>query len=98
VAAARKVYIAGDLQTIFTPTRTTLAVTYREIQQPQPELDDYHSSRVNVRMAQSLYLPIDVKLLLGIEMGRAENSPFMLDAIVAEETSKKYIGGLAVNF
>ncbi|HVS32693.1 MAG TPA: carboxypeptidase-like regulatory domain-containing protein [Thermoanaerobaculia bacterium] len=98
MASARKVYIAGDLQTIFTPTRTTLAVTYREIQQPQAEKDDYHSSRMNVRMAQSLYLPIDVKLLLGIEMGRAENSPFMLDAILAEETSKKYIGGLAVNF
>ncbi len=98
MASARKVYIAGDLQTIFTPTRTTLAVTYREIQQPQAEKDDYHSSRMNVRMAQSLYLPIDVKLLLGIEMGRAENSPFMLDAILAEETSKKYIGGLALNF
>jgi hypothetical protein len=95
---ARKVYIAGDLQTIFTPTRTTLAVTYREIQQPQAEKDDYYSSRMNVRMAQSLYLPIDVKLLLGMEVGKAQNSPFLLDTILPEESSKKYIGGLAVNF
>jgi hypothetical protein len=97
-ANARKVYVASDVQTIFTPTRTTLAVTYREIKQPQGERPDYHSSRVNVRMAQSLYLPIDVKLLLGMEVGRAENSPFLLDTILNEETSKKYIGGLALNF
>jgi hypothetical protein len=73
-------------------------VTYREIQQPQFEKADYHSSRVNLRMAQSLYLPVDVKLLLGMEVGRAENSPFLLDTILAEATSTKYIGGLALNF
>ena len=48
--------------------------------------------------APTLYLPIDVKLLLGMEVGRAENSPFLLDTILNEETSKKYIGGLALNF
>ncbi len=96
--AAQKVYVSGDLQTIFTPTRTTLAVSYREIQQPQPNVTDYRSSRMNVRMAQSLYLPIDVKVLLGIELARAQNSPFLLDSFFPEETSRKYIGGLAVNF
>ncbi len=94
----RKVYVTGDLQTIFTPTRTTLAVSYRDLTQPQVKGGDYHSSRVNVRMAQSLYLPIDMKLLVGIELVHAQNSPFLLDTLLPEETSKKYIGGLAVNF
>lgn len=95
----RKVYVMGDLQTIFTPTGTTLAISYREIQQPKVEQrPDYHSTRFNVRMAQSLYLPIDVKLLLGLELARAENSPFLLDPMLSEETAKRYIGGLAVNF
>ena len=49
-------------------------------------------------MAQSLYLPIDIKLLLGLELARAENSPYMIDALTHEGRSKKYIGGLAVNF
>lgn len=91
--AAQKVYVSGDLQTIFTPTRTTVAVSYREIEQ-----SDYRSARMNVRMAQSLYLPVDVKVLLGVELARAENSPFLVDTMLPAETSRKYIGGLALNF
>lgn len=94
----QKVYVTGDLQTIFTPTRTTMAVTYRNIDQPMVKGDDYRSSRVNLRVAQSLYLPLDVKLLMGIELVHAENSPFLLDTLLPEQTSRKYIGGLAVNF
>jgi hypothetical protein len=95
---SQKVYMTGDLQTIFTPTRTTIAVSYRGIQQPQIKGGDYQSARVNVRMAQSLYLPIDMKLLIGVELVRAQNSPFLLDTLLPEDTSRKYIGGLAVNF
>jgi len=95
----QKVYVTGDLQTIFTPTRTMLAVSYRELQQPQTgRRGDYRSERVNMRMAQSLYLPIDVKVLLGIELARAENSPFLLDIRVPDQATKKYIGGLSLNF
>lgn len=96
--AQKKVYVTGDLQSTFNPTRTTLAVSYREIQQPREDGADYRTERVNVRMAQSLYLPVDLKLLIGLELARAENSPFLLDTLTAEETSKKYIGGLALNF
>ncbi|HEX7419419.1 MAG TPA: carboxypeptidase-like regulatory domain-containing protein [Thermoanaerobaculia bacterium] len=94
----QKVYVTGDLQTIFAPTRTMLAVTYRNIDQPMPKGADYRSSRVNVRMSQSLYLPVDVKLLIGVELVHAQNSPFLLDTLLPEENSRKYIGGLAVNF
>ncbi|HEX2123037.1 MAG TPA: carboxypeptidase-like regulatory domain-containing protein [Thermoanaerobaculia bacterium] len=95
----QKIYIVGDLQSTFTPTRTTLAVSYREIQQPREKgEEDYRTERINVRMAQSLYLPIDIKLLLGMELARAENSPYLIDTLTPEGTSKKYIGGLALNF
>ena len=94
-----KVYITGDLQSTFNPTRTTIAVSYRDVQQPLEQGDEeYRSERIHVRMAQSLYLPIDIKLLLGLELARAENSPYLLDTLTAEGRSKKYIGGLAVNF
>ncbi|HEX2062418.1 MAG TPA: hypothetical protein VHK90_16890, partial [Thermoanaerobaculia bacterium] len=95
-----KVYISGDLQSTFTPTRTSLAVSYREIQQPgDAGEEDYESERIHLRMAQSLYLPVDIKLLLGLELARAENSPYLVDALTAGEgRSKKYIGGLALNF
>jgi hypothetical protein len=94
-----KVYITGDLQSTFTPTRTTLAVSYREIQQPgERGEEDYRTERLNLRMAQSLYLPVDLKLLLGLELAYAENSPYLIDAFSEEGGSRKYIGGLALNF
>ena len=94
-----KLYITGDLQSTFNPTRTTLAISYREIQQPgENGDDDYQTERLHLRMAQSLYLPLDIKLLLGLELARAENSPYLIDALTPEGKSKKYIGGLAVNF
>ncbi|HWW60127.1 MAG TPA: hypothetical protein VN181_02055, partial [Thermoanaerobaculia bacterium] len=96
---AKKVYITGDLQSTFMPTGTTLAISYREIQQPRTAGSaDYHSERINVRMAQSLYLPIDMKVLIGVELARAQNSPFLIDVLDSAGNSRKYIGGLAVNF
>ncbi|HVE72036.1 MAG TPA: carboxypeptidase-like regulatory domain-containing protein [Thermoanaerobaculia bacterium] len=98
IAPREKIYLAGDLQSTFNPTRTTLAVSYRDVQQPRDEAGDYRSERINVRMAQSLYLPVDIKLLLGLELARAENSPYLLDTLTEEGKSRKYIGGLALNF
>jgi hypothetical protein len=95
---ATKSYIAGDMQSIFFPTGTTLLISYRELGQPQPNNAGYRSERVNVRMAQSLHLPLDLKVLIGLELARAENSPFLLDTLDPDGASKKYIGGLAVNF
>lgn len=98
-AEREKVYVTGDLQSTFTPTGTTLAVSYREIQQPsETGSDDYHSERVHFRMAQSLYLPVDIKLLLGLELARSENSRYLVDTSMPDGRSKKYIGGLALNF
>jgi hypothetical protein len=94
-----KVYVTGDLQSTFTPTRTTLAVSYRDIQQPgDAGAGDYHSERIHVRMAQSLYLPVDLKILFGLELARAENSPYLIETLNADGRSRKYIGGLALNF
>jgi len=94
-----KIYVTGDLQSTFNPTRTTLAVSYRELQQPLEATDvDYRTERLHVRMAQSLYLPVDLKLLLGLELARSENSPYLIDAIETGGRSRKYIGGLALNF
>jgi hypothetical protein len=94
-----KVYITGDLQSTFTPTRTTIAVSYRELQQPgENGDDDYRTERLHLRMAQSLYLPVDIKVLLGMELSEADNSPYLIDAFAEEGKSRKYIGGLAVNF
>jgi len=94
-----KLYLAGDVESTFSPTRTTLAVSYRQIQQPQPNgLDPYRTQRVDLRLAQSLHLPLDLKVLLGIELARSENSRILLDALDTDGNTRRYLGGLAVNF
>lgn len=97
--APRKSYVTGDLRSTFRPTGTTLALSYREIHQPQTKTAaDYRSERMSVQVAQSLHLPLDLKLLLGLELAHAENSPYLLDTIDAGGASRRYVGGLAVNF
>jgi hypothetical protein len=94
-----KLYLAGDVESTFSPTRTTLAVSYRQINQPQPNgVDAYRTHRVDLRLAQSLHLPLDLKVLLGIELARSENSRILLDALDADGVTRRYLGGLAVNF
>ena len=94
-----KLYVAGDVESTFSPTRTTLAVSYRQINQPQPNGGDaYRTHRVDLRLAQSLHLPLDLKVLLGIELAHAENSRILLDALDADGVTRRYLGGLAVNF
>lgn len=96
---SRKDYVTADLQSRFRPTGTVIAVAYREIHQPDPaSLAEYRSERLNVRVSQSLYLPIDLQLLLGVELARSENSPFLVDVMTADGKSRKYLGGVAVNF
>jgi hypothetical protein len=95
---AEKTYISGDVASTYQPTGTTLAVSYRHMRQPQPVGIDYSSDRVNVRIAQALHLPLDLKLLLGFEIAHAQNSPFLLDSFETDGATRRYIGGLAVNF
>ena len=96
----QKIYVTSDVESTFFPTRTTLAVSYRQMQQPQPAGSgpSYQTRRVDVRLAQSLHLPVDLKVLLGLELGRATNSPVLLDAFDPVNGTRKYIGGVAVNF
>src|SRR5437764_5862214 len=72
-----KDFITGDVQSTYEPTGTSLGVSYREMRQPQQSRagGDYRSERVNVSVAQPLHILLDFKVLLGVEVARAENSP-----------------------
>jgi Carboxypeptidase regulatory-like domain len=97
---ANKNFVTGDVQSTYEPTGTTIAVSYREMRQPQQNRagGDYKSERVNVRLAQALHFLLDLKLLVGVEVARAENSPYLLDTIDPNGVTRKYIGGLGINF
>ena len=101
IGGSEKVYVTGDVESTYHPSGTTLAVSYRQLHEPRPTgigTADYRSERMNVRVAQALHLPLDLKVLLGVEVVRAANSPFLLDTVDPDGVTRKYIGGLAVNF
>jgi hypothetical protein len=100
VTDANKNFVTGDVQSTYEPTGTSIAVSYREMRQPQQNRagGDYRSERVNVRVAQTLHFLLDLKLLVGVEVARAENSPYLLDTIDPNGVTRKYIGGLGINF
>jgi len=99
VPSADKIYLTGDFASTFFPTGTTLIMSYRHLNEPQLNgPSEYRTQRVNVRVSQDLHLPFDLKVLLGVEVARAINSPFLLDSADSDGVSRKYIGGLAVNF
>jgi hypothetical protein len=99
VGGAEKVYVTGDVESTYHPFGTTLAVSYRQLHEPNPNSTiEYRTQRVNVRVAQALHLPLDLKVLLGVEVAHTANSPFMLDTLDPDGVTRKYIGGLAVNF
>ncbi len=96
---ANKIYVTGDVQSTYYPSGTTLALSYRQLHEPQSNATaEYRTQRVNLRLAQALHLPLDLKVLLGLEIARAANSPFLLDTLDSDGTTRKYIGGLGVNF
>ena len=100
VVRGEKVYVTGDVASTFNPTGTTLAVSFRQLHQPQPNGGgaEYRTDRMNVRIAQSLHLPFDLRVLMGMEVAKNSNSPFLFDTLNTDGTSKKYLGGLAMNF
>ena len=95
-----KVYVTSDVESTYFPTHTTLAVSYRQIHQPQPIGAGavYRTERVDVHVAQALHLLLDFKLLAGVEVARALNSPILLDTLEPDGVTRRYIGGVALNF
>src|SRR5206468_896524 len=67
---AAKVSVTGDVQSTYLPSGTTLAVSYRQLHEPQPNgTKEYRTQHVNVRVSQEVTLPLDLKVLLHVDVG-----------------------------
>lgn len=89
-----KSYLIADLQSLYKPTRTSIDVSYRQVDQPDsvPAGIAAARERMNLTMGQALPLPFDVRVLLGIELAR-------LAAETAEQPyQRRYVGGLSFGF
>ncbi len=97
---SEKFYLIGDLQSHYRPTGTSIHLSYRQIEQPHPlplELV-LQTERMNVTMGQSLHLPLDIRVLVGMELARLGSFAPGAEADATAPLERRYVGGLSFNF
>src|SRR5262249_8317133 len=93
-----KAYVTGDVEATYFPPHTTPTRSYLHTRQPVGPGPASSPARVAVPVAQSLPLLLDFKLLAGVEVARALNSPILLDTLEPDGVTRRYIGGVVLNF
>jgi hypothetical protein len=90
-----KHFIVSNIRSFYRPSGTTMEVTYRLAQQPNNDLSliDANGERLNLRMAQSLHLPLDLRVLVGLDLARDDFSE-----VTNEALQRRYVGGLSLAF
>ncbi|MHB0970473.1 MAG: carboxypeptidase-like regulatory domain-containing protein [Thermoanaerobaculia bacterium] len=88
-------YVSAAMQTHIRPSGTTFDLGYRYIDQPLADRLSIGSEaeRLNIRMAQSLHLPLDLRVLVGIDLARSPDS-----LAAPGEIQKRLLGGISFAF
>lgn len=88
-------YVTAEVQSHIRPFGTTFDVGYRYIDQPPADrlAIGSESERLNIRMAQSLHLPLDLCVLVGVDLARSAD-PF----VTPGEIQKRLLGGISFAF
>jgi len=92
-----RTYLTGSLQSTYRPSGTSLDITYRYIEQPESDIAT-ENERLLLRMAQSLRLPLDVRVLLGVDVARMVHSGLREEQADPESTQMRLVGGVSVAF
>ncbi|HUP64065.1 MAG TPA: carboxypeptidase-like regulatory domain-containing protein [Thermoanaerobaculia bacterium] len=95
-----KHYLAGSVQSLYIPSGTALHVAWRFIEQPDVDsaVAMQESERINLRLAQSLGLPLGLRLLLGLDLARSMNSSVLADGDEIDGYHQRLVGGLSLAF
>lgn len=100
-AKGDKHFMTGSLRTVYIPSGTGVHLAWRYIEQPA-ELtggSPQESERFNLRLAQSLGLPLGLRILVGVDLARARNSWVLADGPSSEEGyQRRIVGGLSLAF
>ncbi|HVT02704.1 MAG TPA: carboxypeptidase-like regulatory domain-containing protein [Thermoanaerobaculia bacterium] len=91
-----RAYLAGNVETIYIPSRTSVAFTYHYIDSALPGVAGSDLERMNLRIGQSLWLPLDLRLLVGVDVMKG------IDAAYSERYGdtyqKRLVGGVSLAF
>lgn len=96
-----KQFVTGSLQSLYLPSGTAVHVAWRFIEQPPDDvmLSAQESERINLRLAQSLGLPLGLRVLVGVDLARALNSSVVADGPSSENGyHRRLVGGLSLAF
>jgi hypothetical protein len=93
-------YFTGNVRSVFRPSGTSLDVTYRRIDQPHTDISILEASgeHLNLRVGQSLHLPLDLKLLVGVDLARDAAEATGPSSDRYGEMQKRLVGGLSFAF
>ena len=90
--------LQSRVRSIYLPSGTSVEVAYRRLDQPIHEgfrAFDLAGERLNLRMGQSLHLPLDLTVLFGVDLVRSV--PAVPD-LETDELRHRYVGGVAFAF
>jgi hypothetical protein len=93
----RRDYLVAAVRATHDGAGTTIDIAYRQLGQPLPEEERIYREveRASVVLAQSLHLPVDLRLMIGVALSRERDSS---GAVTAERDATRLVGGLAFSF
>ena len=92
-------YLTGSFQSLYRPSGTSLDLAYRYIEQSaDSEAELLENERLAFRMGQSLWLPLDLKLLFGVDFIRDELGGLNPAEDHEDLVQTRLVGGLSLAF
>jgi len=90
-------YLVAAMRASHDGSGTSVDIAYRQIDQPLADDSrvDREIERLSVVLAQSLRLPVDLRLMVGLALTRERDSG---GQVVAERDAKRLVGGVAFSF
>lgn len=91
-------FMSSRLRSLYLPSGTSVDIGYRRLSgddSHHPAAFNFRGERLNLRMGQNLHLPLDLTLLLGVDLMRELPSASETDPA---ELRHRYVGGVALAF
>ncbi|MGK2856707.1 MAG: carboxypeptidase-like regulatory domain-containing protein [Thermoanaerobaculia bacterium] len=94
---ARREYVVAAVRASHDGAGTTIDIAYRQLGQPIPEEERIYREveRASLVLAQSLRLPVDLRLMLGVALTRERDSS---GTTTTEREATRLVGGLGFSF
>lgn len=93
-------FLQSRVRSLYLPSGTSVDIAYRRLtgaeqSSEHPSVFDLSGERLNLRMGQSLHLPLDLTLLVGVDLSRDLEGPGDESAAPLRH---RYVGGVALAF